>query len=130
MHDWILLSIVVEWMKGNVTITFETCEFNQVILTAEGLIELFIPKHDEWGESVSVNKVHEPVQLENGNYRLELEIQSGDTITLEAKSIHLPNVHDDRDKDHWIGGPHIHIPDTGVGNHIPADPHPQDSGNE
>ncbi len=92
MHDWTLLTIVVEWMKGIVTITFDTYEFNHVILTAEGLIELVVPKHDEWGESVSVNKVCGPVQLENGNYRLELEIQSGDTITLEARSIQMPNV--------------------------------------
>jgi hypothetical protein len=91
MHDWTLVSIVVEWMKGIVTITFDTYEFNHVILTADGLIELIVPKHNEWGESVSVNKACGPVPLENGNYRLELEIQSGDTIILEAKSIQMPN---------------------------------------
>jgi hypothetical protein len=92
MHDWTLLSIVVEWMKGIVTVTFDTYEYNHVVLTAEGLIELVIPKHDEWGESVSVNRVRGPVQLENGNYHLALEIQSRDTITLEAKSIQMPNI--------------------------------------
>ncbi|MDD1611418.1 MAG: hypothetical protein LUO95_12765 [Methylococcaceae bacterium] len=90
MHDWILLSILVEWMKGVVTITFDTYEFDYVTLTAEGLVELTIPKHDDWGESESVNSVCGPVQLGNGNYRLELKIQSGDTIILEAKSIQMP----------------------------------------
>ncbi|MGZ5051436.1 MAG: hypothetical protein ACXWF8_18745 [Methylobacter sp.] len=95
MHDWTLLSIVVEWMKGIVTITFDTYEYNRVILIAEGLIELVVPKHDEWGESVSVNKVQGPVKLKNGNYHLALEIQSGDTITLEARSIQMPNIYRD-----------------------------------
>jgi hypothetical protein len=92
MHDWTLLSIVVEWMKGIVTITFDTSEYNQVTLTAEELVELVIPKHNEWGESVSVNRVRGPVQLENGNFHLALEIQSGDTISLEAKSIQMPKI--------------------------------------
>lgn len=29
------------------------------------------------------------------------------------------NVRDDRNTDHWTGGPHIHIPGSGVG-HIPV----------
>lgn len=92
MHDWTLLSISVEWLKGSVTITFDTYENSQVTLIAEGLVKMVIPKHEEWGESVSVNKVHGPVQLENGNFHLALEIQSGDTITLEAKSIQMPKL--------------------------------------
>lgn len=92
MHDWTLLSIRVDWMEGRVTMTFNSYKFNKVALTAEGLFELVIPKHNDWGESVSVNSIYGPVRLENGNYRLEMEIQSGDTITLEAKSIQMPVV--------------------------------------
>lgn len=95
MHDWTLISIVVEWAKGIVTVTFDAYEYNRVILTAEGLIELVVPKHDKWGESVSVNKVQGPVKLENGHYYLALEIQSGDTITLEARSIQMPDIYRD-----------------------------------
>lgn len=90
MHDWILLSIVVEWRKGDVTISFDTYEFGVVALIAQGLVSLSIPKHDSWGESESVNKVIGPAQLNNGNYQVELEIQSGDTIVLEAAQIQMP----------------------------------------
>jgi hypothetical protein len=92
MHDWILISILVEWTKGTVIITFDTYEFNSVSLIAEGLIEIIIPKHEEWGRSVSINEACGPIQLENGNYRLKLEIQSGDTIVLEATSIQMPTL--------------------------------------
>ena len=90
MHDWTLVSILVDWIKGIVTITFKNYESNQVKLTADGLINLHIPKHEEWGESVSINEFIGPILLSDGNYHLELEIQSGDRIELEAKSIKMP----------------------------------------
>ena len=89
MHDWTLLSILIELEKGIVTINFKT-EFGYEILIAEGIFNLVIPKHDAWGKSESVNRIEEPTQLDNGNYLLNIEMQSGDTITLEAKIIHIP----------------------------------------
>ena len=44
-----------------------------------------------------------------------------------GNEIGIPGIRDDRDTNHWEGGPHIHIPGTGIG-HIPAEP--QDSSNE
>ncbi|MBT9098268.1 hypothetical protein KFZ76_11190 [Methylovulum psychrotolerans] len=93
MHDWILLAILVAWTKsgeGRVTMTFTTNKSNQVELTATGLVNLAVPKYEEWGPSNSVNRVFGPVQRDNGNYRVEIELQSGDTLTLEAKSIQMP----------------------------------------
>ncbi|MCL7423218.1 MAG: hypothetical protein M8364_20220 [Methylobacter sp.] len=90
MHDWTLVSILVDWIKGTVTVTFKNYESNLVMLIADGLINLHIPKHEEWGESISINEVTGPILLNNGNYYLELEIQSGDKIELEAKSIKMP----------------------------------------
>ncbi|EGW21444.1 hypothetical protein [Methylobacter tundripaludum] len=90
MHDWTLVSILVDWIKGIVTITFKNYKSNQVILIADGLVNLHIPKREEWGESVSINEVTGPILLSNGNYHLKLEIQSGDKIELEAKFIKMP----------------------------------------
>ncbi len=90
MHDWTLVSIAVEWIKGMVTITFKNSQSVEVLLTANGLADLKIPKREDWGESVSVNEVEGPLQLNNGNSYLGIEIQSGDKIELEAKTIYLP----------------------------------------
>ena len=82
---------MVEWIKGMVTITFKNSDSNQVFLVAEGLTDLKIPKREDWGESVSVNEVEGPNSLDNGNSYIAIEIQSGDKIELEARSISLPN---------------------------------------
>ena len=41
-----------------------------------------------------------------------------------GKELGIPGIRDDRGTDHWQGGPHIHIPQSGVGDgkHIPALP--------
>lgn len=91
MHDWILVSILVEWAKGIVTINFDTHEFGVVQVTATGLVKLLVPKLEEWGESVSVNEYEGPVELTDGNQSLTIEMQSGDKIELEAKCISMPN---------------------------------------
>lgn len=91
MHDWILVSIFVEWAKGMVTITLDTHEFGAVKVTASELVTLIVPKRDKWGESVSVNRYEGPYTLDNGNQFLSIEIQSGDKIELEAKYISMPN---------------------------------------
>ena len=91
MHDWTLVSLMVEWIKGVVTITFKNNDSKQVFLVAEGLADLKIPKREDWGESISVNEIEGLNSLDNGNSFITIEIQSGDKIELEARSISLPN---------------------------------------
>jgi hypothetical protein len=81
---------VVEWAAGIVTINFDTYEFGMVKVTGVGFVRLLVPKRDEWGESVSVNGHEGPQELCNGNQLLTINIQSGDKIELEAKSIFMP----------------------------------------
>ena len=88
MHDWTFVTLLVEWSKGMVTITFENSS-NEVFLVAEGLADLKVPKREDWGGSVSVNEVDGPRMLDNGNSYIGIEIQSGDRIEIEAKSIYL-----------------------------------------
>jgi hypothetical protein len=89
MHDWTLVTLLLEWFKGIVTITLKNSNSNEFFLVAEGLADLKVPKREDWGESVSVNEVDGPRVLENGNSYISIEIQSGDKIEIEAKSISL-----------------------------------------
>jgi len=90
MHDWTFVTLLVEWLKGVVTITFKNSSSNEVFLIAEGLADLRVPKREDWDESVSVNEVDGPRILENGNSYIGIEIQSGDKVEIEARSISLP----------------------------------------
>lgn len=92
MHDWTLVCIAVDWAPGLATITFRNHESKEVQLVAYGIIDVHIPKKQEWGESVSVNETNGPMLLGNGNYFLEIEMQSGDRINIEANSIAMPAV--------------------------------------
>lgn len=90
MHDWTFVTLVVEWPKGVVTITLKNSSSAEVFIIAEGLTDLKVPKRESWGESVSINVVNGPKILDNGNSYLSIEIQSGDVIEIEAKSISIP----------------------------------------
>lgn len=91
MHDWTLLTLMVDWVRGMVTITFRNSQSQEVFLIGEGLSDFRVPKREEWGGSVSVNEVVGPKKLENGNLYFSIEMQSGDKIEMEAMSISLPD---------------------------------------
>ncbi|SDT88701.1 hypothetical protein [Halopseudomonas salegens] len=91
MHDWTLLTLIVDWANGTITIAFRNCQSQEVFLIAEGLIDLRVPKREEWGGSVSVNEVDGPKVLQNGSLYFSIEMQSGDKIEMEARSISLPD---------------------------------------
>lgn len=90
MHDWTLLTLTIDWMKGEAMITFKNCQSQEVFLIAEGLSDFRVPKREEWGKSVSVNEVEGPKALQNGKFYFSIEMQSGDKIELEARTISLP----------------------------------------
>lgn len=90
MHDWTLVSLSIDWAEATIDITFKNGTSNQVCLVAEGLSGLRLSKREPWGESSSVNEVEGPNSLDNGNKYICIEIQSGDKIEIEAKSISVP----------------------------------------
>ncbi len=89
MHEWILVSLFFEWETASLTVVFDSHEHGFVSLIAEGVCELFVPRLNSWGPSVSVNSVEGPFNIADGRQRLEIEMQSGDTIKIEAKSFDL-----------------------------------------
>jgi hypothetical protein len=90
MHEWVLLSIAVDWKSGRSTFSFDTAQAGIVLLVAEGVVDLHVPQMKPWGPSVHVNEVREP-RAESGKWReLEIEMQSGDVITVKAGSLVFP----------------------------------------
>jgi hypothetical protein len=90
MHDWGLISLLFDWKTGRATLSFETYEQGIVLLVAEGVSDLHIPQLKEWGPSVSVNEVRGPFGDMNDLAKLEIEMQSGDVIRIEAISFNFP----------------------------------------
>ena len=91
MHDWILVSVAMDWSEGSGTINFANNKNEKHFIRLEGLAELKMPRREEWGPSKYVNEVETPVKLDNGNFYCSIEIQSGDKIEIEAASIVLPS---------------------------------------
>ena len=89
MHDWTLISLDFEWATGVATIKFLNSESNIELLIVKGGSMIHVPREQEWGRSVSVNKVIGPTQLESDKQRLQIEMQSGDIIEIIAISFEL-----------------------------------------
>ena len=90
MHDWTLISVTFEWQTGKVSLLFQDENSQIVKVTTADSVDLRISKNEEWGPSISVNEVSGPSLLADGNYRLRIEMQSGDTIQIDAGTISLP----------------------------------------
>src|SRR5215467_10914135 len=98
MHDWTLVSILFEWKSGCVTLDFRTDASKSAKLVAHGVSELHVPQLNEWGPSVSVNKLFGPSGRVSGRHELEIEMQSGDRIRIVAASFDFPQSDDAGEK--------------------------------
>src|SRR6266446_715066 len=90
MHEWVLLSIVFDWKLGRLTFSFDTYQAGVVALVAEGVVDLHVPQMKPWGPSVHVNEVRQPPAGPRKRRKLEIEMQSGDIITVTATSFVIP----------------------------------------
>ena len=90
MHDWTPVSTLFEWKTARVILEFGTGGSKSRKLMAHGVSELHVPRLNEWGPSVSVNKVAEPSDNASGRRELEIEMQSGDHIRIVARSFDFP----------------------------------------
>ncbi len=92
LHDATLLRLECHWEDGHTTVLLRTGDTlsseTRIVATRARRIEC--PRLQPWGPSVSVNEVRGPVPLphQQGS-RLEIEMQSGDVIVLEAEEIRL-----------------------------------------
>lgn len=95
LHDATLTSIHLDWATGMTTLELRTelSSAPAVAIIAEGTVRLTCPRKCPWGESVSINEVRGPKNI-GDQAQLEIEMQSGDVLELEACSaICVPRPH-------------------------------------
>jgi hypothetical protein len=83
LHDAVLERIELKWEEGLVTIDLTRVPGGIFTLTASGLRGFTMSRLQEWGPSVFVNQADAREDDEHGIV-LEIEMQSGDTITVAA----------------------------------------------
>jgi hypothetical protein len=84
LHDAGLDEIRFDWKLAKLELTFSTAN-GRAVLRADGATSVGIPRRLPWGPSSQVNKV--TVSPHPGVVRVEIEMQSGDTLQVEAKSM-------------------------------------------
>jgi hypothetical protein len=84
MHDWTLLSISFDWKAACVTVRLQTHGPVIRTLVANDVVEVKIPKRQEWGPSVSVNATSEVASATAATTHLKIEMQTGDVIEIVA----------------------------------------------
>lgn len=80
--------MIIDWEKSTLVIKFLNNNSLPVDIIFKSIKYINIPKWDEWGESVSVNKFN----LKNdATYKnIEIEMQSGDIINIIAMDVIMP----------------------------------------
>lgn len=91
MHDWSFISINIIWVEAKIVIQLRNNKSEDVFLIAENFLNFKLTKKDEWGESISLNEITRFDRMDNGNFYIKLEIQSGNVCEIEAKNIILPS---------------------------------------
>ncbi|MEH6630939.1 MAG: hypothetical protein V7776_08940 [Halopseudomonas aestusnigri] len=89
MHDWTLVSITFDWKQGTLVIQFKNA-ITSTELRAIGVIDLHVPRHREWGPSVSVNEANISKKDESGHATVTIEMQTGDELKITASEFVLP----------------------------------------
>lgn len=85
-HDWILVDIVFEWAQASVAIALDGPSSRGVLLAEEASL-LEVPRQNPWGRSTSINSLV-IADLPGGDGQcLDIEMQSGDIIRIDAREI-------------------------------------------
>jgi hypothetical protein len=92
MHDWTLKNIEVAWKGGTVRLDLICSPGVIKCLTAQNLVELVVPRRQEWGPSESIMGHNGPLRRPDGNQELEILMQSGDSLVIVAGEITMPSV--------------------------------------
>lgn len=86
-HDATLKVSTIDWEGGRVRLTFDLCgsPTHRVSITVRDFSEFMVERHFPWGKSVFVNRLSTD-EIES-SYRLQIEMQSGDNISIIGKDI-------------------------------------------
>lgn len=90
LHDAVLGRVIVDWDAGTATLTLDSCEdpSRKIDVKAEGLRALLLPRREPWGQGgvTSINDMRQS-PTSDGGVHLDIEMQSGDHIEVEARRI-------------------------------------------
>jgi hypothetical protein len=84
LHDATLEIVSLDWRGGVAEVRLKSASA-VVVLRASAVTRLSCPRLHPWGPSSSVNEVRSS-RIARGRYALEIEMQSGDVILIEAGS--------------------------------------------
>ncbi len=95
LHDATLVRVECRWEDGCFSVHLRTgvSTYPEVQIVATGGKRLDCPRMHPWGPSVSVHQIRGPTQLADEKLqRLEIEMQSGDVLVLDAEDFWLEAV--------------------------------------
>ncbi len=88
MHDWMLVSISVEWESATVELALLDASSQRTLLL-KGVRAVSFDRSEPWGPSNSVNAVSVADDPSGRGIVLILELQSGDNVMVSASSCEL-----------------------------------------
>jgi hypothetical protein len=91
LHDATLESIELRWSSGEAVLRIRTGDptHPQRVVVASAVRRLACDRQMPWGFSVSINEVRGPAAAGDDASVLEIEMQSGDLIRIEAAAFSL-----------------------------------------
>jgi hypothetical protein len=89
LHDATLKRIVFEFEENvcDITLALSAVPPCTGEIRAVGILKLLLPRASPWGYSNSVNRVFLSENQSDGSSTLNIEMQSGDVLLIEAKSL-------------------------------------------
>jgi hypothetical protein len=86
LHDAVLERIELNWEAGEITIDLTRVPGGPLRLTGSGVLAFSVSRRQEWGPSIYINDAYLG-RIGEDQIVLELEIQSGDTLSLTAARV-------------------------------------------
>ncbi|RFP09934.1 MULTISPECIES: hypothetical protein [unclassified Duganella] len=84
LHDATLLTIDFSWAEATCVMTLLHARLADCRLTFTGVSNLTLSRNQPWGRSQSINSA---LERDKGQY--EIEMQSGDVITIAALEVRI-----------------------------------------
>ena len=92
-HDSEILQAHLDWDSGSteliITDWSPAGHVVHVKLLATGTTLVHWPRQHPWGPSTQIRTMNGPTKMHEGHLRLEIEMQSGDVIVIEAAEFNL-----------------------------------------
>ena len=86
LHDATLIGVTIGWSTADVRVEFRASTA-RIELEVGGVVDFACPHKCPWGASNSVNECRVVASSAGGLSRIEIEMQSGDTISIVGSTV-------------------------------------------